>query len=82
MIAKMAGVPLLPVVYQGPLTIKELLCRKKAHINFGNPIYIDKNEKLNDESQAKIEEKMKNAFKKLDNEIDPNYVYIDESKKR
>lgn len=81
MIAKMSGVPLLPVVYQGPLTLKEFFCRNKAHINFGTPIFVDKNLKLDDKNQAIVEKQMSDAFKNLDAEINPNYVYVDESKK-
>lgn len=80
MIAKMSGAPLLPVVYQGPLSLKSFFKRQKAHINFGDPIYVDKNLKLNDDNQAIVEKQMSDAFKKLDNEINPDYVYIDNAK--
>ncbi|EKK20231.1 lysophospholipid acyltransferase family protein [Fructilactobacillus florum] len=79
-IAQAAGVPMIPVVYQGPLTLKAAFCRNKAFINFGNPIYIEKCLKLNEAAQQKIETQMTAAFKDLDNEINPNYVYKDVSK--
>ncbi|USS87344.1 1-acyl-sn-glycerol-3-phosphate acyltransferase [Fructilactobacillus hinvesii] len=81
LIAKMAQVPMVPVVYQGPLTLKQVFFRKRVHINFGDPIYVGKDNKLNDEEQAKIETQMAAAFTKLDNEINPNYVYQDPKKK-
>lgn len=34
----MAKVPLVPAVYQGPLTFKDLLKRQKITIRFGDPI--------------------------------------------
>lgn len=82
MIAKMSGAPLLPVVYQGPITLKEFFGRQKAHINFGDPIFVDQNLKLDEQNQDLVEKQMSDAFKQLDAEINPDYVYIDESKKR
>jgi len=76
-IAKMAGVPLVPAVYQGPLTFKQLFSRKPVTIAFGTPIVIDRKMKLNEEGQAVIEKQMQAAFDKLDNEIDPNFHYVD-----
>ncbi|USS86550.1 1-acyl-sn-glycerol-3-phosphate acyltransferase [Fructilactobacillus cliffordii] len=81
LIAKTAQVPMVPVVYQGPLTLKQVFLRKRAHINFGDPIYIEKSNRLNDEEQAAIETQMAAAFTKLDNEINPDYVYHDPKEK-
>jgi len=38
LIAKMGRVPIVPSVYQGPLTLKELFKRKKVTVRFGEPI--------------------------------------------
>lgn len=75
-IAKLANVPLVPAVYQGPLKFGQLFTRQKRQIAFGKPIYIDRKERLTPENQAKIEEKMQSAFNQLDKQIDPNYKYV------
>lgn len=75
-IAKLANVPLVPVVYQGPLKFSQLFTRRPRHIAFGKPIYIDRRERLTDENQAKIEAQMQTAFDDLDKQIDPNYHYV------
>ena len=54
LIAKMTGVPIIPAVYQGPLTLKALFSRKKTTVRFGGPIYVDRKTKLTDETQAAI----------------------------
>ncbi|WP_087716302.1 lysophospholipid acyltransferase family protein [Levilactobacillus brevis] len=81
-IAKMAGVPLVPAVYQGPLTFKQLFTRKPVTIAFGNPIAIDRKLKLNEEGQAQIEQQMQAAFDQLDREIDPTFHYVDVTEKK
>lgn len=82
LIAKMANVPIVPAVYQGPLTFKGLLSRKKTTVAFGEPIYVDRKEKLNDENQQKIIKQMETQFKQLDQQIDPEFVYIDPASKK
>lgn len=76
-IAKMAGVPLVPTVYQGPLTFKQLFSRQRVTVRFGEPIYIDHKLKLDDAGQKQIETKMLSAFDQLDHQIDPTFKYID-----
>lgn len=75
LIAKMAGVPIVPVVYQGPFRLGGIFARKKRHLNFGEPIYVDRKAKMTDELQAELEQKMQDAFDQLDQEIDPNFHY-------
>lgn len=75
-IAKMANVPLVPAVYQGPLKFSRLFTRKPRHIAFGKPIYIDRKERLTPENQAKIEQQMQDAFNALDKQINPNFHYV------
>ncbi|CAI2608590.1 1-acyl-sn-glycerol-3-phosphate acyltransferase [Apilactobacillus kunkeei] len=82
LIAKLSKAPLLPAVYQGPLTFKCLFSRKKAVINFGDPIYLDKSIKLNEEGQKAVEQQMQDAFDKLDKEINPDFKYVDPSSKK
>ena len=74
-IAKMANKPLVPVVYQGPLTFKGFLKRKSLDICFGDPIYIDRKERLHEETLAKYEQIMQDSFNELDNQLDPHFHY-------
>lgn len=82
LIAKMTGVPIIPAVYQGPLTLKALFSRKKTTVRFGGPIYVDRKTKLTDETQAAIINDMEQAFTKLDKAIDPSFHYIDPETKK
>lgn len=81
LIAQLTGVPLVPTVYQGPLTFKQLFSRKRITVEFGEPIYVDRKTKLTEEQQAKIEKQMQAAFDKLDKSINPDFKYIDPAKK-
>lgn len=79
-IAKTSGKPLVPVVYQGPLTLGELFNpfkRGGVAIGVGEPISIDKKMKLNDDTTAVIDKQLTDAFKTLDTQLDPNFVYVD-----
>lgn len=76
LIAKMSGKPLVPVVYQGPLTFKGLLKRKPLNVCFGEPIYIDRKVKMTKENQTKYDKKMQEAWDKLDKEQNPNFHYV------
>ena len=76
-IAKMAGVPLVPTVYQGPLTYKQLFSRQRVTVRFGQPIDIDRKLKLDEAGQKQIETKMLHAFDDLDRQIDPTFKYVD-----
>ncbi|MGA9518203.1 MAG: 1-acyl-sn-glycerol-3-phosphate acyltransferase [Trichococcus sp.] len=75
-IAKLANVPILPVVYQGPLTFKDLLKRKKATVRFGKPIYLPKEKRISRDELAAYDELLGTTFHQLDQEIDPNFVYV------
>ncbi|KRL01309.1 lysophospholipid acyltransferase family protein [Liquorilactobacillus capillatus] len=77
LIAKLAGVPLIPVVYQGPPTFKRLLLRKRVTVSFGEPVYIDRKRKLTDSEQQLVLKDLHDRFDELDREIDPTYEYID-----
>ncbi|BDZ31063.1 1-acyl-sn-glycerol-3-phosphate acyltransferase [Lactiplantibacillus sp. WILCCON 0030] len=81
-IAKMAGVPLVPTVYQGPLTFKRLFSRQRITVRFGDPIAVDRKLKLDDAGQKQIETKMLAAFDDLDRQIDPNFHYVDPAEKK
>lgn len=77
LIAKMANVPIVPAVYQGPLTFKSLLSRKKTTVAIGKPIQIDRNTKLNEKNQQLIISEMEQTFNELDRQINPDFVYVD-----
>lgn len=74
-IAKLSGVPIIPAVYQGPLTFKELLKRKKVTVSFGTPLYVERKTKLTKETLFSIEQNIQHSFDQLDYEINPNYHY-------
>lgn len=75
LISKMAKVPIVPAVYQGPLTLGGLLKRKKVTVRFGEPIDVSDISKMNQEGIAEVERRMNAAFAKLDKEINPDFVY-------
>lgn len=74
-IAKLAKVPIVPSVYQGPLTFKDLLKRKKVTVAFGEPIDISDIKKMDKEGIAEVERRMNEAFAALDTEVDPTFTY-------
>lgn len=76
LIAKLANVPLVPAVYQGPLKFGHLFSRQPRQIAFGKPIYIDRKKRLNEEYQATLEQQMQMAFDELDKQINPNFKYV------
>ncbi|KRM31913.1 1-acyl-sn-glycerol-3-phosphate acyltransferase [Ligilactobacillus acidipiscis DSM 15836] len=80
LIAKLSGVPIVPTVYQGPLTFKSLFSRKRVTVAFGDPIYLDRKAKMTDEKQNKLFAKIEAEFEKLDQQVDPNFKYVDVSK--
>lgn len=69
LIAKMAKVPIVPVVYSGPLTFKDLLCRKKVTVRFGEPIDISDLKKMNPENVKEVERRMNDSFALIKKEL-------------
>lgn len=80
LIAKLAKVPIVPAVYQGPVKFSKLLARKRVTIRFGTPIEVPAG-RLTDERTKALGETMQAAFDQLDKEIDPNFVYVPDQKK-
>lgn len=76
LIAKMAGVPLVPTVYQGPLKFSDLIRRGRRHIAFGDPIVVPRKGRLDEKAQKELEDRMQEAFDDLDRQINPNYHYV------
>lgn len=75
-IAKMARKPLVPVVYQGPLTFKDLLKRQPMEICFGDPIKIDPKTKINHETTPVLYHELEKAWDKLDHEQNFAFKYV------
>lgn len=67
-IAKMAKVKIMPVVYGGPMEIKGLLKGERVDMNFGNPIDVSDIKRLNDEGIATISHRIQSEFDRLDEE--------------
>lgn len=80
-IARMAKVRIVPCVYQGPLTFKDLLKRKKVIIRFGEPIDVSDIKKTDKASLAVVDERLTKAFNELDYQVNPNFVYVVPKKK-
>lgn len=76
LIAKLANVPIVPAVYQGPLTVKGLLKRSQTTIAIGDPIELPKKARVNAELEQQVITQMNDAFAQLDKQIDPNFKYI------
>lgn len=74
-IAKMAKVRIVPSVYQGPLSLKDLFKRKRVTVRFGEPIDISDIKKINAEGLAEVERRIQTAFDQLDHEINPAFQY-------
>ncbi|MGC6769928.1 lysophospholipid acyltransferase family protein [Enterococcus sp. LJL128] len=75
LIAKLAKVPIVPSVYQGPLKFKDLLKRKRVTVAFGDPIDISDIKKMDKDGIAEVERRMNEAFAALDQEVDPSFKY-------
>lgn len=75
-IAKLAGKPIVPAVYQGPLSFKDLLKRKSLKITFGEPYLIERKQKINEETTEKLTKDLDQRFEQLDHELDPNFKYL------
>ncbi|NVY97018.1 1-acyl-sn-glycerol-3-phosphate acyltransferase [Lactobacillus sp. DCY120] len=75
LISKLAQKPLVPVVYQGPLTFTGFLKHQRCTINFGQPIYLEHKLKVNAENTELINQQMQAAWDQLDDQINPNFQY-------
>lgn len=67
-IAKMAKVKIMPVVYAGPMTLKGLLNGERVDMNFGNPIDISDIKRMNDEGIEEVANRIQTEFDRLDAE--------------
>lgn len=75
-IARLSKKPLVPVVYQGPLTFGGLLRRKSLDVCFGKPIPLNIKGKMSHEQEEKIYQQLERAWQKLDQEQNPAFHYV------
>ncbi|MDO4912331.1 MAG: 1-acyl-sn-glycerol-3-phosphate acyltransferase [Lactobacillus sp.] len=75
-IARLTKKPVVPVVYQGPLSFKDVLKRKPLKVQFGEPIELDLKKKVSKEEEQVIFQEFEHAWDKLDQELDPNFKYV------
>ena len=81
LIARMAGVPLVPAVYQGPVKFSDLFKRNNTVVAFGDTIVIDRKIKLDDATIAAYTQEMQTAFDRLDAQVNPDWHYVDPNPK-
>ncbi len=74
-IAKLSGKPIVPVVYQGPLTFTGLLKRQPLEVCFGKPLTVDRKTKLTHENETSFDNQLKSTWDKLDQEQNPDFHY-------
>lgn len=67
-IAKMAKVKIMPVVYEGPRELKGLVTGERVDMNFGNPIDISDIKRMNDEGIEEVASRIQAEFDRLDAE--------------
>ena len=82
LIAKMSGKAIVPAVYQGPVKFSQLFKRNNTTINFGEPIVVDRKDKLDKENITKYTQMIQDAFDRLDQEINPDFVYVDPKREK
>lgn len=75
-IAQLANVPLVPAVYQGPLSFSGMFSHKnKRKIAFGKPIPVSRKRRLTEDVIKEYEQQMQTAFDDLDKQLDPQFHY-------
>lgn len=67
-IAKMAKVKIMPVVYTGPMEFKGLISGERVDMNFGNPIDVSDIKRMNDEGINEVANRIQAEFDRLDSE--------------
>ncbi|WP_125704349.1 lysophospholipid acyltransferase family protein [Lacticaseibacillus daqingensis] len=80
LIAKLAKVPIVPAVYQGPVKFSQLFLRKRVTVRFGTPITVPSGRLTEDATKA-LGDQMQAAFDAIDQAIDPNFAYVPDTTK-
>ncbi|HJA90272.1 MAG TPA: 1-acyl-sn-glycerol-3-phosphate acyltransferase [Candidatus Jeotgalibaca merdavium] len=73
--ARLAKVPIVPVVFQGPFSLKALIKRENAFVRFGDPIRLPEGKRISKDELAAIDQALMDSFDRLDNEVNPNFKY-------
>ena len=73
-IAKMAKVKIMPVVYAGPMEIKGLLTGERVDMNFGNPIDVSDIKRMNDQGIEEVSRRIQAEFDRLDSENETYHI--------
>ena len=68
-IAKLAKRKIVPAVYTGPMTFKDVLLRKKAVVRYGKPFTVERKIDGVDDINAYYSEYIQEQFDALDNSI-------------
>ncbi|WP_449537686.1 lysophospholipid acyltransferase family protein [Ferdinandcohnia sp. Marseille-Q9671] len=68
-IAQRSKVPVVPAVYVGPNTVKELLTRKKAKLIFGEPMFISSPDMDAKQAREFFTQELERRFSKLEKEL-------------
>ncbi|KRN22254.1 acyltransferase family protein [Lacticaseibacillus camelliae DSM 22697 = JCM 13995] len=80
LIAKLAKVPIVPAVYQGPVKFSHIFLRKRITVRFGDPITVPAG-RVTDAMTAQLGEQMQQSFDAIDKAIDPTFKYVPDQKK-
>lgn len=68
-IARLSKTPVVPVVYSGPLTFKDLIKRKKAVVSVGEPFMVERKIEGVKNVTVYYSEKIQETFDQLDNAV-------------
>ncbi|HLR92618.1 MAG TPA: 1-acyl-sn-glycerol-3-phosphate acyltransferase [Atopostipes sp.] len=68
-IARLGKSKMVPAVYSGPLTMKDLLLRKKAIVKYGKPFTIERKIEGVDDINKYYSDKIQQAFDELDETV-------------
>lgn len=65
-IAKLSKKPIVPAVYSGPLTFKDLIKRKEACVRIGEPFYVERKVEGVNDVNTYYSDKIQSAFESLE----------------
>lgn len=68
-IAKLSGKAIIPAVFEGPRTFKELLQRKQSIVRFGEPLVIERKVRLDKETVQVYGDILQKRFETIDEEL-------------
>jgi len=68
-IAKLSGKPIVPAVYSGPYTLKDVLRRRKAIVRYGEPIIVERSTRLDHDTIKRLSTEIQESFDLIEKEI-------------